>query len=130
MLHSRLDRVGEQIKEALGEIFDREVDNPGVPEFVTIHSVKISKDLHVADVYITFLGDDSTEAIEAAMKAIRKTSSFIRGRLAKKVIMKYHPDLKFHYTRATHYAADLEKLFNKPEFHVPDSETDESEDDN
>lgn len=119
MLHSRIERVAAQIKAEIGRIIDQKLKDPRVPELVTIHSVRLAKDLRVADVYFTFLNDDERAAREEAESALNQSSGFIRGELGRAIRLKYLPALRFHYNPSTHYAADLEKLFH--EIHRPES---------
>lgn len=114
-LHSRVARVAELIKTEIGEIIDQKLTDPEVPPFVTVHSVKVSRDLRVADVSVTFLQDDNEETIAAAMKALGRAKGFIRGELARRVKLRYLPDLKFHYNPSTRYAIDMMPVFNKIE---------------
>lgn len=114
-LHSRVARVSELIKTEIGDIIDQKLTDPEVPPFVTIHSVKVSKDLRVADVSVTFLRDDDEETIAAAMKALGRAKGFIRSELARRVRLRYLPDLKFHYNPSTRYAIDMMPVFNKIE---------------
>ena len=113
MLHSRLKRVGELIKEKLGEILDQKVTNPNIPPFITVHSVRVSRDLRNAHVEVTFLQDEEPEAIKAAVQELNGASSFIRGELGRAITLRYLPALHFHYNPSTRYAAHLETLFEE-----------------
>ncbi len=111
MLHSRLARVAELVKEELGEIIDQKLVNPSIPPFTTIHSVKVAKDLRVADVYVTFLQDDNPVVVKKAVEELNHAAGFIRGELGHRIKLRYLPTLRFHYNPSTHYAAHLEELF-------------------
>lgn len=127
MLHSRIERVAAQIKAEIGRIIDQKLKDPRVPPLVTIHSVRLARDLGVADVYFTFLNDDERDAQQEAEQGLNQSSGYIRGELGRVVRLKYLPVLRFHYNPSTHYAADLEKLFH--EIERPESaETGESGD--
>lgn len=115
MLHSRIERVAAQIKAEIGRIIDQKLKDPRVPDFVTIHSVRLARDLGVADVYFTFLNDDERDAQQEAEEGLNQSSGYIRGELGRVVRLKYLPSLRFHYNPSTHYAADLEKLFHEIE---------------
>jgi len=115
MLHSRLERVAAQVKAELARIIDQKLKDPRVPAFVTIHSVRLARDLRVADVYFTFLNDDETETQREAEEGLNQSAGFIRGELGRVIRLKYLPALRFHYNPSTHYAADLEKLFHQIE---------------
>ncbi len=124
MLHSRNERVAAQIKSEIGRIIDQKLKDPRIPPFITIHSVKLARDLGVADVYFTFLNDDEEEAQKEANEALNQSGRFIRGELGRSIRLKYTPILKFHYNPSTHYAADLERLFHDIE---PSAEPDSGE---
>lgn len=115
MLHSRMSRVAESIKQQLGEIIDRLVTDPRVPDFVTVYSVKVTKDLRTAQVNVTFLDDESPEAIAEAVTGLNQARRFIRGELSHRISLKYVPELHFHYNASTRYAADIERVFKKLE---------------
>jgi ribosome-binding factor A len=118
MLHSRRERVAETIKVALGEILDREIDNPAVPPFVTVHSVKLTRDLRSAEVFVTLLKDEEQQHVEAVVAELNRSVGFIQAELARRVRLRYLPALQFHYNPSTHYAADLERVFNRPDYLV------------
>lgn len=122
MLHSRMKRVSESVKAKLGEILDQRLTNPKIPPFVTVHSVRVAKDLRTAEVYVTFLQDNKQEEIEEAIKELNKAAGFIRSELSRRVVLKYLPQLNFHYNPSTRYAAQLEEIFEKIEPAEPPSE--------
>lgn len=115
MLHSRMKRVSGMIQDNLAEIIDQRLENPLIPPFVTVHSVKVSKDLRKAEVNVTFLQDEDESTIETAMTELKNAARFIRGELGRRITLKYLPELRFHYNPSTHYAADLDKLFHRIE---------------
>jgi ribosome-binding factor A len=121
-----MKRVAESIKQELGEIIDREITDPAVPEMVTIHSVKVSNDLSVAHAYVTFLGDDSEEAVREAVAALNRAAGYIRGLLGRRVSLKYLPELHFHYNPSTRYAAKMEEIFKELEI-APEEDEAETE---
>lgn len=121
MLHSRIDRVAAQMKEEIARIIDHRLKNPQVPALVTVHSVKVARDLSVADVYVTFLEDEDERSRDEAVSALNRSAGFIRSELGRVVRLKYLPTLRFHYNPSTHYAADLERLFHEIDRTAPDA---------
>lgn len=113
MLHSRLDRVCELLKAELADIIDKHVTDPKIPPMVTVHSVKVSRDLRSAQVYVTFLNDDDQATVDGAVGALNHAAGFIRGELGRRVELRYLPALHFHYNPSTRYAAGLEEVFHK-----------------
>lgn len=110
MLHSRMERVSEMIKAKLAEIIDRKVTNPRIPEFVTVHSVKVARDLRRARVYVTLLADENEDVVREAVEALNRSARFIRSELARSVQLKYVPELKFFYNPSTRYALHIHKI--------------------
>lgn len=108
-----MERVSSLVKAELSKIIDQKLRNPKIPTFVTVHSVKVAKDLRVADVYVTFLEDEDKESIAEAVAELNNASGFIRRELGRAIRLKYLPALRFHYTPATHDALHLQTLLNK-----------------
>jgi len=106
-------RVSAQIQNKLSEIIDQRLNNPKIPPFVTIHSVKVANDLRVADISVTLLQDEDKEAIDEIIAELNKASGFLRTELGRVIRLKYLPALKFHYNPSTSYALGLEEIFNK-----------------
>ena len=114
-LPNRMDRIAGMIQKELGELIDQRLQNPKIPPFVTVHSVKVAKDLSNAEVRVTFLQDETPEAIEEIIGELQKAARFLRSELSHRIRLKYMPELRFHYNPSTHYAAELEKIFKKIE---------------
>lgn len=88
----RLLRVRELLKREIGEAIRREipVDQAGL---VTVNDVDVSGDLRVATVFIGILG--SAEQQRTGLAMLQKLRSRIQGLVAKAVILKYTPQLRF-----------------------------------
>lgn len=90
----RQRRAGELIRHALAEIFSRgEVADPVLEtHVVTVPEVRMSPDLKLATAFVMPLGGQDLDAVIAALNANRK---FLRGQVAKRVHLKFSPDLRF-----------------------------------
>lgn len=62
----RMDRLQQQIMEALGRLIHEEVKDPGVSELTSVLRVEVTNDLKYAKVYITTYGqpEDRSRAID------------------------------------------------------------------
>ena len=105
-------RVGELIKQSLGQIFSR--DEAKVPSFttknITVTEVRMSPDLKNARVYVIPLGGKDTEN---AVYELTKFSHLIRKTLSKKIDMKFLPKVSFVGDKSFDYAEKIEKLIKK-----------------
>ncbi len=105
-------RVGELIKQSLGQIFLR--DEAKVPTLdtrnITVTEVRMSPDLKNARAYVIPLGGKDTKK---AVNALTEFSYLIRKALSKKVDMKFLPTVSFVSDKSFDYAAKIEKLIQK-----------------
>ena len=105
-------RVGELIKQSLGQIFLR--DEAKVPMIetknITVTEVRMSPDLKNARAYVIPLGGkDSEETVHV----LTKFSHLIRKALSKKIEMKFLPRVSFVSDKSFDYAEKIEKLIQK-----------------
>jgi len=85
-------RVGELIKQSLGQIFLR--DEAKVPTLetknITVTEVRMSQDLKIAKAFVLPLGGKNAQEI---VEKLKEFSFVIRKVLSKKITMKYLPKL-------------------------------------
>tara|TARA_Y100000590_G_scaffold444545_1_gene575421 strand:+ start:3789 stop:4160 length:372 start_codon:yes stop_codon:yes gene_type:complete len=105
-------RVGELIKQSLGQIFLR--DEAKVPSLttknITVTEVRMSPDLKNARAYVIPLGGKDTEN---TVNILTKFSYLIRKALSKKIDMKFLPKVSFVSDESFDYAEKIEKLIQK-----------------
>ena len=78
---------------------------------ITISKVKVSKDIKLAKIYISFL--NNTIPIDEVMKIIIDKRNIIKHLLIKKINLKYIPDLRYFYDDSYENAEKINKLINK-----------------
>ena len=105
-------RVGELIKQSLGQIFLK--DEAKVPSLITknitVTEVRMSPDLKNARAYVIPLGGKDTDN---AVNVLTKFSHLIRKALSKKIDMKFLPKVSFIGDKSFDYAEKIEKLIQK-----------------
>ena len=105
-------RVGELIKQSLGQIFITE--EAKVPTLmtknITVTEVRMSPDLKNARAYVIPLGGKDSEKI---VNILMQFSHLIRKVLSKKVDMKFLPKVSFVSDKSFDYAAKIEKLIKE-----------------
>ena len=105
-------RVGELIKQSLGQIFLKDEAKIPVLETknITVTEVRMSPDLKNARAYVIPLGGKNTEK---AVDILTEFSHLIRKALSKKVDMKFLPKVSFVSDKSFDYAEKIEKLIQK-----------------
>ena len=105
-------RVGELIKQSLGQIFLR--DEAKVPNLetknITVTEVRMSPDLKNAKAYVIPLGGKDTDK---TVSLLTEFSHQIRKVLSHKVDMKFLPKVYFVGDKSFDYAEKIEKLIQE-----------------
>jgi ribosome-binding factor A len=107
----RQRRAGELIRHALAEILSRgEVSDPVLESHVvTVPEVRMSPDLKHATAYVMPLGGQDLPQVLAALDANRK---FLRGQVARRVHLKFSPDLRFRADESFEAGARMDALLD------------------
>ena len=106
-------RVGETVRHAIAEILshgsvhDAELEG----HIVTVPEVRMSPDLKLATIYVMPLGGQHTELVIAALERNKK---FLRGEIARRVNLKFAPDIRFRVDDRFDEAERMEKLLRTP----------------
>ena len=105
-------RVGELIKQSLGQIFI--YDEAKVPMLetknITVTEVRMSPDPKNARAYVIPLGGKDAEN---TVSVLTQFSHLIRKALSKKIDMKFLPKVSFVCDKSFDYAEKIEKLILK-----------------
>ena len=129
----RQQRVAELIRHALAEVLSRgdlqdDVLNRHV---ITIPEVRMSPDLKLATAYVMPLGGRDEEAV---LKALDKNRKLLRQEVARRVNLKFAPDLRFRRDESFDEAARIDALLRsekvardtiRPGFELPEDDSDE-----
>lgn len=107
----RPDRVGDQIRETLSELFSRGgVHDPGIG-FITLTRVKVSADLQQARVYYTSLGNE--QARKETARALERAVPFIRRHVGAHIRLRRVPELQFRFDESIGHQNRIEELLQE-----------------
>jgi ribosome-binding factor A len=106
-------RVGETVRHAVADILvDGSVHDPDLEgHIITVPEVRMSPDLKLATIHVMPLGGRDTEIVIAALDRNKK---FLRGEVARRVNLKFAPDLRFRVDDRFDEAERIEKLLRTP----------------
>jgi ribosome-binding factor A len=104
---TRPERVGEGIRQEIGQILMRDVHDPGIG-FVTLTRVKVSPDLQLARIYYTQLGDEA--ARQATRKALDRALPFLRRQLGRRLSLRRVPELVFQFDDSVENQDRIERI--------------------
>ena len=108
-LSQRQLRVGELVKQNLGELFIRnEAKIPAMnSKLITVTEVRMTPDLKTARVYVIPLGGIDTKE---TVKILTEYSHLVRKALSKRLDIKFLPKLTFVEDNSFEYAEKIEKI--------------------
>jgi ribosome-binding factor A len=107
-------RVGELVRHTMAEMLTRgDVHDPVIEtHLITVPEVRMSPDLKLATIYVMPLcGRDEKAVIEA----LERNRRYLRGEIAKRVNLKFAPDIRFRIDERFDEAARIDKLLQLPE---------------
>ena len=106
----RPERLAEAIKKEVSELLTEELKDPRIG-FVSITSVEVSKDLRYASIFASVFGEPAER--KASLEALQKAQGFIRGELAKRIRLRYTPEITFKLDESIERGSRLIALMNE-----------------
>ncbi|MCG5245054.1 30S ribosome-binding factor RbfA [Methylorubrum extorquens] len=105
----RQQRVAELIRHALAEVLQRgDIQDPVLgSHVVTVPEVRMSPDLKLATAYVMPLGGQDEAPVIAALERHKK---ILRQEVARRVNLKFAPDLRFRRDETFDEAARIDQL--------------------
>ena len=107
-------RVGELIRHELSAMLSRgDVHDPVIEaHMITVPEVRMSPDLRMATIYIMPLGGRDEEDV---LQALQRNKRFVRGEIARRVNLKFAPEIRFRTDERFDEAERIEKLLRTPD---------------
>jgi ribosome-binding factor A len=107
-------RVGELIRHELAAMLSRgDVHDPVIQaHMITVPEVRMSPDLRLATIYIMPLGGRDENDVLAALD---RNKRYLRGEIARRVNLKFAPEIRFRIDERFDEAERIEKLLRTPD---------------
>jgi ribosome-binding factor A len=107
-------RAAELVRHAMAEILARgDVHDPTIEtHLITVPEVRMTGDLRLATIYIMPLGGHDEALVLAALE---RNKRYLRGEIARRVNLKFAPDIRFRVDERFEEAARIEKLLRSPD---------------
>jgi ribosome-binding factor A len=106
-------RVGELVRHALADMLSRgDIHDPVIEaHLITVPEVHMSADLRLATIYVMPLGGrDEKDVIDA----FERNKRYMRGEIARRVNLKFAPEIRFRIDERFDEAERIEKLLRTP----------------
>ena len=113
MLSQRQLRVGELVRHAFADMLARgAVHDPVIQSrVITVPEVRMAADLRLATIYVVPLGGRDADAVLAALE---RNKRFLRGEIARRINLKFAPEVRFQLDERFDEAERIERLLRTP----------------
>ena len=100
----RKDRIASLISREISQIIEHEIKDPRLG-LVTITTVDVTNDLKTATVYFSSLDNK-----EDGLETLNRAKGYIKSSLARRVRMKYMPDIEFRIDNSFEYGKKIDAI--------------------
>lgn len=107
----RLEKIASLLQEVISEVIQKDVKNPNVGPFVSVSRVEVSADIHHAKVFLSIIATNAEKQV--TLEALQSAAGFIGVQAAKKVVLRYFPQLTFKIDNSVDEHMKIEKLLGK-----------------
>lgn len=105
----RTSRVGETVRDALTQILRSDLRDFDMG-WSSISEVEVAPDLHYARVFVTGLKEEDTKK---TVEQLRKAAGQVRHHLARRINLRYTPELDFRYDETAMRALRVETILRE-----------------
>lgn len=108
----RQQRFAAVLQQDLAELFQRDGGNWAPAAFITVTKVRVTPDLAIARVYLSFL---NTQTAKKDLESVKSKSSEIRYKLGGRIknTARVVPQLEFFLDDTNEYVEHMDKLFDE-----------------
>ncbi len=106
----RSNRVGELLREEIAKLIGKGLKDPRIG-FVSVMEVRMSPDLHYANVYVSLFGDEAER--KGSLVGLRNSAGWIRREVGKFLRMRYTPEIRFFPDETLDNVYHLEEVFEE-----------------
>nr|MBP3598289.1 30S ribosome-binding factor RbfA [Eubacterium sp.] len=104
-------RVNSEVQREMSQIIREEIKDPRVHPLTSVMEVEVTPDLKFAKIYVSVFGTE--EEKEKTMEGLRKSASFARGQLARRMNLRNTPELTFVLDNSIEYGVNMSKRIDE-----------------
>jgi len=106
----RSNRVGELLREEIAKLIGRGLKDPRIG-FVSVMEVRMSADLHYANVYVSLFGSEAER--KGSLVGLRNSAGWIRREVGQFLRMRYTPEIRFFADETLDQVYHLEEVLEE-----------------
>lgn len=110
MTNFRTTRIAEEIKRELSQMIRDEIKDPRVKGLISVTHIDVTNDLKYAKVFVSMFADK--DGAKKSLKGLISASGYLRSELAKRLNLRYTPELLFKQDSSIEYGAKINKILH------------------
>ena len=110
MARLRVEKVQEAIQHEISNMLLHDVKDPRI-QFVTVTGVELTDDLSIAKIYVSLYGPEDKQA--DTWKGLNKALGFMRSEIAKRIRLRFAPNLILVKDTSMEYSAHIQSILDK-----------------
>lgn len=100
-------RINSEVQREMSSIIREDLKDPRIHPMTSVMAVEVTPDLKFAKIFVSVLGND--EEKEKTMEGLKKSASFARHQLAKRMNLRNTPELTFVLDTSIEYGVTMSK---------------------
>lgn len=104
-------RINSEVQREMSQIIREEIKDPRVHPMTSVMAVEVTPDLKYAKIFISVFGTE--EEKEKTMEGLKKSASFARGQLARRMNLRNTPELTFILDNSIEYGVRMSKRIDE-----------------
>ena len=106
---NRMNKIDEELKKEISNIISLELKNPHLTGLISVSKVKTTPDLKYARVFVTMINEKSKKE---NLSILKQSSGYIRSAIAKKINLRYTPELVFEFDDSIEYGSRIDEILS------------------
>lgn len=108
---SRVDKVRKALIREVSDLLQTRLKDPRISGIVSVTDVELSADCRHAKVFVSILGEADDQ--NNTMEALASSTGFIRTEIAKRISLRFTPEIKFMIDDSLERGVRVTKLLEK-----------------
>lgn len=104
-------RINSEVQREMSSIIREDLKDPRIHPMTSVMAVEVTPDLKFAKIFVSVLGND--EEKEKTMEGLKKSASFARHQLAKRMNLRNTPELTFVLDTSIEYGLTMSKKIDE-----------------
>ena len=112
MANYRGGRIDEEMKKEISNILREDAKDPRLTAMISVTSVKVTKDLRYAKVYVSIFSKDEEEK-KVSFEALKNMAGFVRKEIAQRINLRISPQILFELDDSIDYGMHIDSLIQQ-----------------